>query len=173
MASTVFIYTRHVQTDIIINKHTTSAKDLFTKVEAALNTKLHHSLTLILEDETHIINRSDKLPELPNTFTVWPEKKLTLWIFERPDEECKVWHLWRGDMPLLLNSSGIFSDGIAYDRFGSTYDDQTEWPQSILQLYTLPPDKRPGEETHNESYPKPSICWCKLHEAPTECPTAW
>ena len=173
----LFVYTRHVQTHIKIPSSLT-CKQLFESVETLLGHSIEHRIFLYSDQETITVTNNEQVIELPERVCATPEQKLILWIFEHPDRPCKVWHLWQDEMMFLLQDPDMgvdFPDGVAYDKNGHVYTDQHTWtPGSIVQLYTLLPNKRPVSKNPETEYNAPSICGCDLTRNDVfTCPTAW
>ena len=176
---TLFVHTRHLQTNIKIPARLT-CEELFAAVEEVLGHEMQHRLYLYDAEtrETVVVWRHDGEIQATDNTSAYPEQKLILWIYEQANQKPKVWHLWQDDMVLLLEESSMgveFPDGVAYDKNGFVFNSQHEWsPGSITQLYTLPPEKRPPVDDHYQAYPAPSVCWCDLTKADIfTCPTAW
>ncbi|MBB18357.1 MAG: hypothetical protein CMP20_02655 [Rickettsiales bacterium] len=134
---------------------------------------LRESLSGVERDAIFAIDEPVE-PPLDERAVIVAQEKLIVWMMICPEEKFEVLHLWPGDMPDFLSDKTIFPFG-AFNRTGELIDPEQEWTDGIVQVYSLPLDKRPAEG----EWRGPGVCGCDRLDATdkdtvlSECSFAW
>lgn len=165
-------HTRHHKGSVELPQDV-DATAVFDALSCALEIQVAQRIFVWSETGEFVIQYGDGKVFLPEGALLKPEEKLIVWIFDHPDKECQVLHLWRDDLVTLFGDRDVFPDGCAYDRFGPVIDDQNDFLPGINQLFTKSLEDRPKPANPKEAWKGPSVCGCDLLQADVECPTAW
>lgn len=163
----LIVHCRASRGEVEIPSSSTGA-DIHTAARGITGTGPFHQLCFVGGEE---IPNTTRGYTLPDACVVIPTEKLILWVFGAPQDQCKVLHVWPGDMPELLVTPDIFPNGAFWDD-GDPVDPDYDWTPGVSRLHTLALGDR-HESATEENWRGPCVCACNLLEAPVECPWAW